>query len=280
MTNARFLSTIIGSDKGGVGKSTIAELLANAFDRNNVRLQIVEIDRQRKLSAALGQQRINLSMDPTPKFGTPESLEQYFNPVFKHWSLASSLTDLGANVTSPILNWIEHFDLDDFAQEVGISFRFAACTTPDDQAINSALEAYKSAKRALGKNANYFVILNHTDSNSSYEPFKKNVDLVELNRLAEENELRLLKLPYCRSSLFRMCSSEQISLFKLIDKYKKSTASELAKELDMEPLLLFQNLKLLLKWLTETQNAIAPLLDFNKSFHQNEARLRATALNV
>src|SRR3546814_7682169 len=48
-------ATLIGSDKGGIGKSMIAMIMALAHDRAGRPLKIIEIDHQAKLRSVLGR---------------------------------------------------------------------------------------------------------------------------------------------------------------------------------------------------------------------------------
>src|SRR3546814_7591431 len=54
-------ATLIGSDKGGIGKSMIAMIMALAHDRAGRPLKIIEIDHQAKLRSVLGD-RVDLSL--------------------------------------------------------------------------------------------------------------------------------------------------------------------------------------------------------------------------
>ncbi len=88
--------------------------------------------------------------------------ETHFNKVYDAWGLGDSLTDLGANMTTALLNWFKYCEIGELAAEDGINFRFVACASPDDQALQSAVEAVALARKTIGNSGEYFVVLNQT----------------------------------------------------------------------------------------------------------------------
>ena len=167
-------SILIGSDKGGVGKSLISQLVMLSFDRKRMPLRVIELDHQRKLSNDFPN-RVDLSLDAGVSIAETLSnrfaAESFFNPVYEQWCADDSMTDLGANVTTKLFEWMEHCDIQGIAKEDNIHFRFVAVTNPDDQGLRSAVSSLDNARRALGPTAELFLILNDTVGTTGFAPY-------------------------------------------------------------------------------------------------------------
>src|SRR3546814_169544 len=142
-------ATLIGSDKGGIGKSMIAMIVALAHDRAGRPLKIIEIDHQAKLRSVLGD-RVDLSLkagaDLADVAKDRHRAASFYDPIYELWSANDSLTDLGANASTSMFQWIRECDVPALAREEGIRFRFVAVTAPDDKAMKSAVAAIPAAQ--------------------------------------------------------------------------------------------------------------------------------------
>src|SRR3546814_17250610 len=82
-------ATLIGSDKGGIGKSMIAMIVALAHDRAGRPLKIIEIDHQAKLRSVLGD-RVDLSLkagsDLADVAKVRPSAASFHEPLYPTWS--------------------------------------------------------------------------------------------------------------------------------------------------------------------------------------------------
>jgi len=89
-------ATIIGSDKGGVGKSLLANLLVQAHDIARAdapdapRINVVEVDHQRRLSGLLGEDRISVSLPASASIAESSAnrwhTESRYNAPYSVWS--------------------------------------------------------------------------------------------------------------------------------------------------------------------------------------------------
>jgi hypothetical protein len=251
-------STLIASDKGGVGKSMISLLQTMIYDNAGYPLRLVEIDNQRKLSSILGE-RVDLSLDAYANIADVSRnrhlAESFYNPVYLEMAKADSLIDFGANVTTPFLEWFKNCEMDVFAAQDGIGFRFVACAIPDDQAIASALSAIEVARRSLGPDAQYFVVLNDIFGESGFTPYAANPEYSRLVELEAEGLLSIIRIDYCASKLLEYGKVMHLTPKEIIER-----AEEVAKTAGLDEVAVRVHRLKLMRWLQAAQTAMDPLL--------------------
>lgn len=258
------ISTIIGSDKGGVGKSMISTILTLIFDKSGIPLSVFEVDNQKKLSSVFPN-RVNRSFPVAPSITditkNKYAAESFFNPLYMEWRKGRSLTDLGANVTSYILEWMKQCEINEIAKEDGIKFKFSVCASPDEQAIKSALNGIEQAKEILGYNADYYVIFNDTVGNTGFLPyerldsFKKIISLSQTKVNDKINELNIINVPYCDSILLEYGKSMSLNPIEIVDLYQ-----DVAKEANLDDVFARSHKKKLVNWLINVQTALTDLV--------------------
>lgn len=255
----RKISTIIGSDKGGVGKSMIAQIMTLIYDKGGFPLQVIEVDNQRKLSSVLGKDRINVSLSATPDLEEisrrPHQAEAFFNPAYIEWTKGASLTDLGANVTSSLLAWIRHCDITQLTIEDGIHIQFVACASPDEQALRSALSAVIDARNTLGACANYYIVLNEMVGYSGFEPYANSESYKEILKMAKNGELTVIDIPYCDSRLFEHGKAMNMDMVQIVHESDK-----IAKTAGFDMVTTRVHKRKMMEWLKQTQKNMEPLL--------------------
>lgn len=253
------ISTIIGSDKGGVGKSMIAQIMALIYENAGIPLQVIEIDNQRKLSSVLGKERISVSLAATPDLEEitrrPHQAESFFNPAYIEWTKGSALTDLGANVTSSLLAWIRHCEIMELAVQDNIHINFVACASPDEQALRSALSAVLDARKTLGVTAEYFIALNDMTGYSGFDPYANSESYKEIRAMAQRSEVKIIEIPFCDSRLFEQGKAMNLDVLQIIQETDKVAQ---AGGFDMVDRRVGQ--QKLMKWLRQTQQNMEPLL--------------------
>lgn len=259
MSTGRKLCTIIGSDKGGVGKSMISLVMALVFDNAGYPLRVVEIDNQRKLTSVLGADRIDLSLAAAPDLlevsRNRHAAESFFNPVYLEWAKGDSVTDLGANVTTSLMAWFRQCEIGELAAEDMIDFRFVACASPDEQAIKSAVSALEEARGTLGPTAEYFVVLNDLSGSSGFAPYAENPSYRELRRLEAEGKVQVLEIPYCDSILLEHGKAMGLNPLQVV--HQSDSVAAAAK---LDPVGSRVHKRKMVVWLKETQASLAPLL--------------------
>ncbi|MTH95363.1 hypothetical protein [Roseibium sp. RKSG952] len=270
MTAATKICTIIGSDKGGVGKSLVAQLLTLIFRFSEVDLRVVEIDNQRKLTGILGEDKVNLSLSAMPQFerGSRDRhhFESFYNPVYTEWSKGFSLTDLGANVTTSLLDWFTYCDIGELAVEDGIRFRFVACATPDEQAIQSAIESAENAKKAFGSLAEVFIVLNDSSGNLGFAPYENGDAMRGLHQQEQSGAVKVIRLPFCDSLLFEYGRAEKMSPIQIT-----AQADDIAARAGLDEVSKRIHRKKLVKWCVAAQERLEPLLTIEETIPEQPA---------
>lgn len=259
MTSApRKTCTIVGSNKGGVGKSMVSMMQAMIYDKAPYPLKIVEIDNERKLSALLGD-RVDLPLNAFVRISDTvrdrHAAEGYYNQVYGMMTEADSLIDFGANVTTPFFEWFTQCEMGYFAAEDNISFRFVACASPDEQAISAALTAVAAAEKALGPTAQYFIVLNDIYGQSGFAPYSDNEQYRRVLDLEESGRLKVIRIDYCDSLLFEHGKAMHMTPVQIVDR-----SEEIAAKVGLDQIATRVHRLKLMRWLTATQEAMMPLL--------------------
>jgi len=253
--------TLIGSDKGGVGKSLIAQLFVLAHDKAGLDLSVIEVDHQRKLTSIL-KNRVDLALDATPSiaFSTRDrfAVEGFFNTVYEKWVEQDSLTDLGANVTTSIMEWARVNQIAGLAEEDNIHFRFVAVTTPDDQAIRSAIAAVEEARRGLGADAEIFVILNNNSSDSGFEPYEGTDDWRRLMGLRHTHGVQLIRVPHCDSKILEWGKGLGLTVLDILQN-ERGEIARIQQQAQLDRITLRTHARRLTEWVQALQEGLAPL---------------------
>ena len=257
------ITTLIGSDKGGVGKSLVAQLIVHAYDRVGMPLSVIEIDHQRKLTSVLAD-RVDLSLDASPSLSVTHRdrrhAEEFFNPVYEKWCGGDSLTDLGANVTTPLMEWARINDIQGLVDDDRLHFRFVAMTAPDDQAIRSATKAVQEARRALGADAEIFIVLNDSGSGSAgFKPFEGTNDWRNLMALSGSHGARLIHVPLCDSQILEYGRALGYTILDILTDDKITDHIQSVAKLDR--ISLRTHCRRLVQWVQDVQGALTPLLE-------------------
>ncbi|MCV9963748.1 hypothetical protein OIU34_17880 [Pararhizobium sp. BT-229] len=250
--------TIVGSNKGGVGKSMISLMQTMIYDNAGYPLRLVEIDNERKLSALLGS-RVDLPLNAFVRISETSrdrhAAESYYNKVYGMMTEADSLIDFGANVTTTFFEWFEQCEMGHFSAEDNIAFRFVACASPDEQAIASALSAVAAAEKALGPTAEYFVVLNDIYGQSGFAPYSENEQYRRVLDLEQQGKVKVIRIDYCDSLLFEHGKAMHLTPVDIIKR-----ADEVAAKVGLDPIATRVHRLKLMRWLGATQEAMNPLL--------------------
>ena len=215
------VATLIGSNKGGIGKSLLAQCLVLAHDGAGVPLKLAEIDYACKLRTVLGD-RVDLSLDPgVTAQGSDISrraIEGHFNDLYERiWMQGHSLTDLGANVTTPLLHWFQANDIGSLAEMDGIRFRFVAVASPDPQSLIATTDAVKHAREVLGDSAEVVVILNDTSGGEGFKPYNDVPCMLDLVRAARDGRCSIVNVPYCHSLVLEHAQAHNYDVLTMVN---------------------------------------------------------------
>jgi hypothetical protein len=258
MNRKKKICTIVGSNKGGVGKSQIALVQTMIYDAASIPLKVVEIDNERKLSALLGS-RVDLAQDAFVRLSETSrnrhAAESYYNKVYGMMTEADSLIDFGANVTTPFFEWFTQCEMGTFAAEDGIAFRFAACASPDEQAISAAISAIETARAALGPTAEYFVVLNDIYGQSGFAPYSDNREYLRVMDMERAGAVKVIRVGYCDSLLFEHGKAMHLTPLQVV-----ANTEAVAQKAGLDQISTRVHRLKLMRWLSATQEAMDPLL--------------------
>ncbi len=269
--------TLIGSDKGGVGKSLVAQLVITAYDsaydlgvstkvvdeRTLKRLKVIEVDNQRRLSTILDN-RVDLALDAAPTVSDmsrdTDAGQNYYNKIYEPWREGPSLTDLGANVTTALLDWAKHFEIAKLALEDNILFRLVTVLTPDSQALRSAFEALRKAREALGERTELFMCFNDTVGRSGYDFYEGSDLLGQMRRLADAHRITVINIPYCDSMLMEWGRAHGYTVREMIVMTKEIVATMVeANKLDRVRSRV--EVRKYEEWIEKVQQQLMPLFE-------------------
>ena len=82
-TDKRRWAIVVANEKGGVGKSTLALAITDKLAIAGYSPVVIQIDRQKRLSAALGQDVITISSDPKAARSDPCNELPRFSPLLQ-----------------------------------------------------------------------------------------------------------------------------------------------------------------------------------------------------
>ena len=114
---------VVANEKGGVGKSTLALAITDKLAIAGYSPVVIQIDRQKRLSAALGQDVITVASDPKAARTDPGKELARFSPVLDAVTRADTaapiLIDIGAGEVGRFSEWAALVDLDEEFGEFG-----------------------------------------------------------------------------------------------------------------------------------------------------------------
>ncbi|ABQ39170.1 ParA family protein [Bradyrhizobium sp. INPA01-394B] len=122
-TDKRRWAIVVANEKGGVGKSTLALAITDKLTIAGYSPVVIQIDRQKRLSAALGQDVITIASDPKAARADPGKELARFSPVLDAVTQAETaapiLVDIGAGEVGRFSEWAALVDLDEEFGEFG-----------------------------------------------------------------------------------------------------------------------------------------------------------------
>lgn len=122
-TDKRRWAIVVANEKGGVGKSTLALAITDKLAIAGYSPVVIQIDRQKRLSAALGEDVITVASDPKAARATSGKELARFSPaldaVTRADTAAPILIDIGAGEVGRFSEWAALVDLDEEFGEFG-----------------------------------------------------------------------------------------------------------------------------------------------------------------
>lgn len=290
--------TVVGSDKGGVGKTEVSIQIALAHQSEGMNLSLGEIDVAQRLSATLGSDAVEVSLKTSADIGEQlrdrNAVIKMLNPIYGLASHERSLVDLGAGVPTHFFDWIQWSDIVTMAEEDGVHFRFVGVSNPESGAMVAAYNYLSKAYALFGKSAEYFLVLNDLQGSArGFGYFQGTTIWQQINRMKAEDGLTLIEIGHlqCDLAAFGQSRGKSVSYMfdvaeRLYDHVTNDTAitdrelRDVARDIGLDALSnkqerrlrLSQERKLLAGWLRDTKVKLAPLYDYaNKQAHLDAA---------
>ena len=124
-TAKRRRAIVVANDKGGAGKSTLALAITDKLTIAGHSPVVIQIDRQKRLSAALGRDVITISSDPKAARTDPGKELARFSPVLdaitRSVAAGPIVIDIGAGEVGRFSEWAALVDLDEELGEFALA---------------------------------------------------------------------------------------------------------------------------------------------------------------
>lgn len=141
-TDNRRRAIVVANEKGGVGKSTLALAITDKLAIAGHSPVVIQIDRQQRLSAALGQGVITIASDPKAARADPGKELARFSPVLdaveQAAASASIVIDIGAGEVGRFAEWAALVDLDEELGDFGFHLIVFVPFTAEAEAMRQA----------------------------------------------------------------------------------------------------------------------------------------------
>lgn len=280
--------TVVGSDKGGVGKTEISIQIALAHQQEGMGIALGEVDVAQRLSATLGAGAVEVSLktsaDIAEQLRDRNTVIKMLNPIYGLAGHERSLVDLGAGVPSHFFDWIAWSDIVTMAEEDGVRFRFVGVSNPESGAMVAAYNYLGKAYALFGKSADYYLVLNDLQGSArGFAYFQGTPIWQQITRMQAEDGLTLIEIGHLQSDLAAYGQSRGKSVSYMFDiaerLYEHVSADspvtdrelrDVSRDLGLDALVnkqerrlrLSQERKLLAGWLRETKARLAPLYTY------------------
>ncbi len=159
----------IDGDAGGVGKSTFAVLLAQAFRLTGVPFGVFELDDQGKLARFLGNDDVTSLHGSTLQRdgGDERDLVPVFSPLHEAMiampeSGRSLIFEIGGSLTGLVNDFVAEIDLDEDVMAFNLTLVIFLVVVASEESVRQVLLQLKTLRRLL-PNAKLVLVLNERD---------------------------------------------------------------------------------------------------------------------
>lgn len=240
---------MIANDKGGVGKSLIAQFCVLALEANGNCPDIVEYDNQPKLRSLFGPNRVK-----THKLGSAATIseeEAVWDPLLDNLISDTALVaDFGAQAWTGFTDWAKNISL--AQQSDGKDVFIVVPVTADREALNGAIKVLKTARQTLPKAQVHIV---KVDKDGDVDDLKTLPEFKLLFAMAETCNAKVSTLPTLRAKGLPTLFAMDYSLDRIVNTPPT--------ELPLGDLPLATRLRLVTAvktWLVDANKALLPSL--------------------
>lgn len=203
----------VANSKGGVGKTTVASVIAEVYRATRGRLpKLVDCDSRHKLVKIFGDcvTAIELSASTDELIANPDLIVSYWDGLGDHIMGGDDVViDLGANVDRSVFEWAARSRFADYLGEIQVDVVVPATAEP--LAIEGARVLLESAA-AVFPAARRVLVLNEGHGGfSAYEAAP------DYKRLVGLPGLQVVRLPKCTSAIWGDLERDGLSFAKAIE---------------------------------------------------------------
>ncbi|WP_029008369.1 hypothetical protein [Azospirillum halopraeferens] len=185
---------IIANDKGGVGKSTLAQMCVLYAGKTFGEVRAVEYDRQPKLGRFFDKgvvQSFSIAPDWETQIATPGRLAEFWDPMIKWMSVRRPLVaDFGAQVWGYFAAWAQASSLGELVDTASVVVLVPV--TADREALIAARRIVETASEVMPRAR---VVLLSCDKDGEVGPLRRHPAFVDLVALAGQRGVPMLTMP-------------------------------------------------------------------------------------
>jgi hypothetical protein len=208
------MKIFIANDKGGVGKSTLAQYFVYRFIVNRIEFEVVDYDHQPKLARLFGPKLVSANpVGPALSsfLNDAESAEQFWDPLIRKLRVERSLlVDFGAQAFSFFSDWAALTDLKSLHKGEGVVV--VVPVTADLEAIIGAQRIVDRAPEILN---NVRVVLAMSDKDGAIKALKGIPEFDALLSCIDNVSVCAVRVPNLKSAGYSVAAARGLSLPRL-----------------------------------------------------------------
>ena len=246
---------IIANDKGGVGKSTLAQMCVLHVAKTFREVRAVEYDRQPKLGRFFDKgvvQTFSIAPDWETQIANPTRLAEYWDPMIKWMSVKRPLVaDFGAQVWEYFAGWAQDSSLADLVDTSRIVVLVPV--TADLEAISAARRIVAVAPDLMPKAR---VVLLACDKDGEVALLQRHPAYAELRTLAEQRGVPFLRMPVLKAEGYPVLAAFAMRFDAIV----RATPKEVLAKTGMPPATAVRTIKAVRKWVAEMDSLLEGIL--------------------
>lgn len=227
--NLRRSMYLLANQKGGVGKSLCALAISDRLTLEGETPAVIQIDRQRRLSDAIGTGVLTIESDPKASRIDPEIEFRRFSPVLELIESTAGnaplVIDCGAGEVDRFATWAAMVDLEEDLQEWGITCHILIPFLSEAEAIRQAAWSAEKLKSALSTSKIHFIENRRDGRLSMAHPLSATTAAVEEHLKEWQQTCQTLVFPAIPGGSWRLFEAARCRFIDVVD---MSTAQTIA----------------------------------------------------
>ena len=266
---------IIANDKGGVGKSMLAQFCILHVARTVRPLRAIEVDRQPKLRRFFGEAVLTYPIGPDwqTQFVDGASVAAFWDPIVKLLQVERPLVaDFGAQVWDYFAAWADSVMLGELVDTSRI--RILIPVTADAEAVSGALKIVHTSRSILPARDASLVVL-WSDKDGDPAMLEGLPEIVELRREITDRGIIERRLPLLSREGYPMLASRGWHF----DRIRKAKPAEVVREAGGTAMLAARTIKSVRDWFDAMSQELDGVLNVTSAVPGIQARGRTVAVD-